>query len=190
MQNTSWFGKYPIATYLILAYGITWLCWIPVLIISTGRDYLLPTIDGFATFIQAGFSDTNHIFIVVVYSLAAYEPLVGTTIATRLDSGKVGVAELWDRITRLRIGARWYLDAALIALALAVVPFLLVTLTRLVNFDSSGLFALAPFILPLLLWQILTSGLGEELANIMLVATTLLCQHGFSIDLPYKEYHY
>jgi len=39
---------------------------------------------------------------------------------------------------------------------------LLFTLTRLAKFDSSGLFALAPFILPLLLWQILTSGFGEE----------------------------
>ena len=161
-QNTSWFGRHPIATYLILAYGITWLGWIPTLIISTGQGYLLPTMDGFATFIQSGFSDTNHIFIVVAFSLAVYGPLVGALIATRLDSGKAGVAELWGRITRLRGGTRWYLVAALIALVLAVVPLLLVTLTRLAKFDSSGLFALAPFILPLLLWQILTSGFGEE----------------------------
>ena len=161
-QNTFWFGRHPIATYLILAYGITWLGWIPALIVSIGQGYLLPTIDGFATFIQSGFSDTNHILIVVVFSLAVYGPLVGALIVTRSDSGKAGVAELWGRITRLRIGARWYLVAALIALALAVVPFLLVTLTRLAKFDSSGLFALAPFILPLLLWQILTSGFGEE----------------------------
>lgn len=79
-----------------------------------------------------------------------------------MDSGKVGIAELWGRIIKWRIGIRWYLAAALISLALAAVPFLLVTLTRLAKFDSSGLFALAPFILPLLLWQILTSGFGEE----------------------------
>ena len=93
-QNTSWFSKHPIAAYLILAYGITWLCWIPTLIISTRQGYLLPTIDGFATFIQSGFSDTNHIFIVVAYSLAVYGPLVGALIVTRLDSGKAGIAEL------------------------------------------------------------------------------------------------
>ncbi len=161
-QDTSWFGKHPIATYLILAYGITWLGWVPALVMSTRQGYLLPTLDGFAAFIQSGFSDTNHILIVVAFSLAVYGPLVGALIATRLDSGKAGIAGLWSRIARLRIGVRWYLVAALIALALAVVPFLLVTLTRLAKFDSSGLFALAPFILPLLLWQILTSGFGEE----------------------------
>ena len=82
-QNTTWFGKHPILTYLILAYGITWLCWIPSLIVSTGQGYLLPTIDGFAKFIESGFPDTNHIIIAVVFSLAVYGPLVGALIVTR-----------------------------------------------------------------------------------------------------------
>ncbi len=28
MVGDNWFRKHPIATYLILANGITWLCWI------------------------------------------------------------------------------------------------------------------------------------------------------------------
>ncbi len=161
-QNTNWFRKHPMSTYLILAYGITWLGWIPTLIISTKQGYLLPSMEGFVTFIQSGFSDINHILVVIAYSLAVYGPLVGALIATRMVSGKPGIAELWGRIIKWRIGTRWYLVVALIALALAIVPFFLVTLTPLAKFDSSGLFALAPFILPLLLWQILTSGFGEE----------------------------
>ncbi len=161
-QNTNWFRKHPITTYIIIAYGITWLGWIPTLIISSKQGYLLPTIDGFSTFVQAGISDTNHLIVTIGFSLAIFGPLIGALIVTRLDSGKVGIAELWGRIIKWRIGIRWYLAAALISLALAVVPFLLVILTRLSQLDSIGVFALAPFILPLLLWQILTSGFGEE----------------------------
>jgi len=161
-SKNSWFGKHPITTYLILAYGITWLCWIPSLIISTANGYLLPTTDNFTTFIQSGFSNTNHILISVVFSLAVYGPLVGAFVVTRLGSDKAGIAELWGRITKWRIGIRWYLVAALIIFTLAVVPFLLVILTHLTNFNGSGLLALAPFIPLLLLWQILSSGFGEE----------------------------
>jgi len=158
----NWFHKHPIATYLILANGITWLCWIPTLIIASKQGYLLPTIDGFTAFVQSGFSDANHLIVSVVFSLAVYGPLIGALIVTRLVSGKVGVAELWGRIIKWRIGVRWYLAVLLMALALSVIPFLLVALTHLAEFDSNGVFALAPFILPLFLWQILTSGLGEE----------------------------
>ncbi len=162
LVEDNWFRKHPIATYLILANVITWLCWIPTLLIASKQSYLLPTMDGFAAFVQSGFSDINHAIVVVVFILAVYGPLIGALIVTRMVSGKVGITELWGRIIKWRIGARWYLSILLIALVLSLIPFLLVTLTRLVKFDSSGLFALAPFILPLLLWQILTSGFGEE----------------------------
>ncbi len=162
MVGGNWFRKHPITTYIIIAYGITWLGWIPTLIISSKQGYLLPTIDGFSALVQAGISDTNHLIVTIGFSLAVFGPLIGALIVTRLDSGKVGIAELWGRIIKWRIGIRWYLAAALISLALAVVPFLLVTLTRLAKFDSGGLLALAPFIIPLLLWQVLTSGFGEE----------------------------
>ena len=66
MLKDNWFRKYPIATYLVLANGITWLGWIPTLIIASKQGYLLPTIDGFATFVQSGFSDINHIIVVAV----------------------------------------------------------------------------------------------------------------------------
>ena len=157
-----WYRKHSILTYLIIAYGITWLCWIPSIILSSKQGYLLPTIDGFVNFIQAGFSDTNHIFIALSFQFAVYGPIIGALISTGLLKGKPGIAGLWDRITKIRIGVRWYLTALLLAFVLAFVPLLLVTVTRLVSFNGSGLLALLPFIPILLLWQILTSGFGEE----------------------------
>ena len=154
--------KNPIVTYLFIAYGITWLGWIPSLVFSSKQDYLLPTIDGFVNFIQAGFSDINHIFIALSFQFAVYGPLIVALIVIGLVKGKPGIAEWWGRITKLRIGGRWYLNALALALVMAFVPLLLVTLIRLASFDSSGLLALFPFLTLLLLWQILTSGFGEE----------------------------
>ncbi len=156
-----WFRGHSVLTYLIVAYGITWLGWIPSLIFSSKQGYLLPTLDGFVNFIQAGFTDTTHIFIVLSFQFAIYGPLIGALIVIGLVRGKPGIAELWGRITKLRIGGRWYLRALLLAFVLAFVPLLLVTTTRLVNFNGSGLLALLPFVPLLLIWQILTSGLEE-----------------------------
>jgi len=157
-----WLLNHPITTYMIVAYGITWLCWIPALIISLKQNYLLPTLDGFAALIQSGFTDTTHIIIVISYQFAVYGPLIGALIVTGIIKGKPGITELWRRITKLRIGRRWYLSALLLAFVLALVPLLLVTTTHLVNFNSSGLLALLPFVPLLLIWQIFTSGFGEE----------------------------
>ncbi|MFC1969511.1 CPBP family intramembrane glutamic endopeptidase, partial [Chloroflexota bacterium] len=150
-----------IVTYLFIAYGITWLGWIPSLIFSSKQGYLLPTLEGFANFIQAGFIDTTHIFIVLSFQFAIYGPLIGALIVIGLVRGKPGIVELWGRITKLRIGGRWYLWALLLAFVLAFVPLLLFTITRLVNFNGNGLLALLPFVPLLLIWQILTSGLEE-----------------------------
>jgi hypothetical protein len=100
--------------------------------------------------------------MVLSFQFAIYGPLIGALIVTGIIKGKPGIAELWGRITKLRIGGRWYLRALLLAFVLAFVPLLLATTTRLVNFNGSGLLALLPFVPLLLIWQILTSGFGEE----------------------------
>ncbi len=119
LVKDNWFNKHPIATYLILANGITWLGWIPALFIASKQGYLLPTMDGFAAFVRSGFSDINHVIVVVVFSLAVYGPIIGALIVTRMVSGKVGVTELWGKITKWRIGVRWYLAVLLTALVLS-----------------------------------------------------------------------
>lgn len=158
----SWIARHHVAAYLVLTYGITWLCWMPALAVATRHRYLLPTIDDFVEFVRSGFADQTHVLVVTIFTLAVYGPLIGALVVTGLVSGKAGLVTLWSRMTRWRVPPRWYLAVVLIAAALVVIPFLLVTLTRLAAFDSSGLATLAPFIPPLLLWQILTSGLGEE----------------------------
>ncbi len=146
------------AAYLVLAYGITWLCWIPALAVATRHGYLLPTIDRFADFVRAGFADATHALLAAVFTLAVYGPFMAALLVTGVVSGRAGLATLWRRVTRWRVAPRWYLVVALISITLAAVPFLLITATGLAAFDRSGLVALAPLIVPMLLWQLLTSG--------------------------------
>lgn len=160
-QSTSWFVKHSIISYLLLSCGITWICWSIAIILSSNQGYLLPAQDVYTTFIQSGFSSTYHIFISVIFILGGFGPLFGAILVTRLESGKAGITDLLRQITKIRIGARWYLNAVLIAVAIAVIPLLLVILTPLGEFDSSSLVMLAPFILPILLWELLIS-FGEE----------------------------
>lgn len=150
------------AAYLVLAYGITWLCWIPALAVATRHGYLLPTIDRFADFVRTGFADATHALLAAVFTLAVYGPFVAALIVTGVVSGRAGLTTLWRRVTRWRVAPRWYLVVALISITLVALPFLLITATGLAAFDRSGLVALAPLIAPMLLWQLLTSGLGEE----------------------------
>ncbi len=157
-----WIRGHPVLAYLIFAYGITWLGWIPSLIFSSQQGYLLPTVDGFVDFIQAGFTDTTHVFMVLSFQFAIYGPLIGALVVTGVIKGKPGMGELWRRTTKIRIGWRWYAWALLLAFILAGVPLLLITATRLVNFDVSGFLAFLPFVPLLFVWQILTSGFGEE----------------------------
>lgn len=86
--------KHPIFFYLIISYGITWLGWIPSLIISSKQGYLLPTLDGFANLIQAGFTDTTHIIMVLSYSFAIYGPLIGALIVTGIIKGSLYKKEI------------------------------------------------------------------------------------------------
>jgi len=39
--------KYSLFVYLLLANGITWLCWIPGLVIGMQQNYLMPNFDSY-----------------------------------------------------------------------------------------------------------------------------------------------
>lgn len=161
-QTIERFRRHPIAIYLILAYGITWILWVPSMIIATRQGYLLPTIDNIPLLVQNGFADARHLVVSVAFSLAVYGPLVGALVSTSLDGGKVGINELWARMKKWKIGIRWYLTAFSIALLLAFVPAGLAMFTGISRQANNSLLAFIPYILPLFLMQLLTSGLGEE----------------------------
>jgi hypothetical protein len=87
-----------VTVYLTLSYSITWLCWIPTLLIANQRGYLLPTIANFGKLAQSGFSDPQHVVISIIFSIAVYGPLIAALVATLLETGKYGLVELLGRM--------------------------------------------------------------------------------------------
>ena len=53
----------PLILYFILAIGITWLFWIPTLIISSINDYFVPSILTFNFLVTEGFANDFHVII-------------------------------------------------------------------------------------------------------------------------------
>jgi len=152
------FHKYSLTVYLLLANGITWLLWLPGLIIGLQKDYLLPNFDTYHLLFETGFKNSQHLYLSIAFFLGVYGPLVGGLVATWMDGGKEGLSDLWKRITHWEIDGKWYLTALLITFLLAAIP---VTIFGLIGgFSPSNL----PFIyiLGLLLAQLLRSGFGEE----------------------------
>lgn len=150
--------KYSLPIYLLLANGITWLFWIPGLVIGFQQGYIMPNFDSYATLFESGFANTQHILLAIPFSLGVYGPLIASLVATRMDGGREGLSDLWMRITNWRVGWRWYLNVVIITFLLAAIPVGVMVLAG--GFTTSNMtFA---YILFVFLAQLLTSGIGEE----------------------------
>jgi membrane protease YdiL (CAAX protease family) len=152
------YHKYSLVIYLLLANGITWLCWIPGLVSNAQQGYIMPNFDTYAILFKTGFSNPQHMWFAVAFQLGVYGPLIGGLVAIWMDGGRKGIEDLWNRITRWNIGGRWYIAALAITFLLTGIPVGIFALT--------GGFALSTipivYVLFAFLVQLLTSGFGEE----------------------------
>jgi membrane protease YdiL (CAAX protease family) len=158
MNNSNSFHKNSLIVYLLLAIGITWLCWLPGLIIGYQQGYMMPNFDTYHLLFESGFENTEHILLAILFFLGVYGPLIAGLVATWMDSGREGLSDLWRRIAKWRIERKWYLYALIITFLLAAVPAAIFGLLGGFTPSSQALF----YILGLFLAQILRSGLGEE----------------------------
>lgn len=148
--------------YLSVAYLFTWLLWVPPLLEALPRGWAMPSPDKYAQLAVEGFADNQHLLLALVFSVAVYGPLLGALIATGHERGSHGVRALLARTFDPRVAPRWYLVALIIAAALSYVPTLLAWITGSLGqpvLDPGARFAL---FVPILVLQLLTSGLGEE----------------------------
>ena len=150
--------KYSLTVYLILAMGITWLGWIPGLVIGTQQGYLMPNFSTYVELFEIGFVNSQHIWLGIAFQFAVYGPLIGGLIATWMDGGKEGLADLWKRMIKWNVGWRWYVSTFAITFLLTGIPVSIFALTG--NFVSSTVSL--SFVLLIFIAQLFTSGLGEE----------------------------
>lgn len=152
------YHKYSLTTYLLLANGITWLCWIPGIVIGSQQGYIMPNFDTNAALLKSGFVNAQHLWLGITFQFGVYGPLIGGLVATWMDGGRAGLADLWSRMTRWNVVGRWYLTALAITFLISGIPVGIFALTG--GFTPSAI-ALS-YILFAILLQLVSSGLGEE----------------------------
>jgi len=149
-----------IVLFILIAFGITWLCWIPALVGASRQGFDLPTISNFAKMAEPPSLTGQQRLLTALFNFAVYGPLVASLALTFWEAGKEGLVDLLKRMVKFRIPLKWYAIALGLVLVLAGVPWLLAQLAGQMV-ETTVVWTL-PMVLSLLLWQLLTSGLGEE----------------------------
>jgi uncharacterized protein len=135
--------RFPVTTFFVLAFLITWAVWLPRALASQGRlDSPLARTLG---------------------DLWTHGPAIAAVIAAALIGGRAELRRLGSRLVRWRVGPWWY---AVVLLGPAAFWVLVVVVSA--AFGGPGevrpaaVTSGAAMVVPLLLALVLTDGLGEE----------------------------
>ncbi|MGB3635446.1 MAG: type II CAAX endopeptidase family protein [Rubrobacteraceae bacterium] len=112
--------RYPVATYFVLAFAISW-----------GGILILAGPGG----ISAN-GEPSEALVPLLYPAMLLGPSVTGILLTGIVSGRAGFRDLFTRLTRWRVGARWYAIALLTAPLLVTVVLLGLSLTSPVFLPS------------------------------------------------------
>jgi membrane protease YdiL (CAAX protease family) len=152
------FRRHPLATFLLLAFGLTWLVWVPRAMASQG---LLASE-----------------WPIVVGQAWSWGPAVAALLAAAITGGRAAVRELGARLVRWRVGWPWYAvvlaGPAAFSLAVAGAYAALGGSWVAPRAFDGNLLGLIPFFVVLAL----TDGLGEELGWRGYALPRLLARHG------------
>jgi membrane protease YdiL (CAAX protease family) len=141
-----WVKEHPIITYFVLAYAISWIIVAPLVASAQG------------------FIDVTIPF--ALHYLNDYAPLSAAIITTAIASGRGGLRELFQRMTKWRVGLGWVLVAAFSPLAVYAIAVGIVVFVLGDPPPDLSLLGTITYI-PFLGWGawvfwILTAGFGEE----------------------------
>lgn len=154
--------KNSVTLYIILAMGITWLLWIPSLLLVSAKGYPLPTIDYLMANRSFELINGEHFWMVLSFSLAVYGPLLAGLIVAWREGGAGQVRAWFAPVLNWRVKPLWVIVILLIPLLIFMIPFALGWLPGLVKAKEGYLAPSLLFVMGLFLYQCLTSGLGEE----------------------------
>ena len=155
--------RHSLATYFVLAFAISW-------------SGVLLTIGGLVG-VPGTKEETDRLFPFAFLAMLAGPSLAGI-LAILLTQGKAGLPELWSRLVRWRVGARWYAVALLTAPVLTTA--VLLSLSLLSRDFVPGVFT-APDKMPLLLFGLIVAlgaGVFEELGWTGFAIPRLRLRHG------------
>jgi uncharacterized protein len=106
-------ARHPLLFYVLIAYGGTWIVWLPFLLSADGLGLM---------------SFSSPLPLIVIGGLGTFTgPAVGAFVMTGVTEGRAGVRRLLRKMVLWRVGLRWYLFTFLgfpviLALGTIVVP--------------------------------------------------------------------
>lgn len=108
-------GKY-LLLYLIIAFGWSWLLWLPSVIISLNDNQsLMYWMYDVEMSVGLGLVAIGGIF-------STFGPLVAAFVVARISEGREGVRSLWRRFWDLRLPGIWLLVSFLLPILLIAIP--------------------------------------------------------------------
>ncbi|MTD58625.1 CPBP family intramembrane glutamic endopeptidase [Amycolatopsis pithecellobii] len=140
-------GRYPLTSFFVLAFGLSWLAWTPYVLSENGLGLVplhFPVIAGSTQLLG-------------VLPGAYLGPILSAFLVTALAYGRPGLRQWLGRFLKWRVSWRWYLSVLLgvpIALALTSIPFS--AERHLPTASLLGAYAVG------LVFQMITTGLAEE----------------------------
>ncbi|QBD75069.1 CPBP family intramembrane metalloprotease [Ktedonosporobacter rubrisoli] len=135
--------RHPLVSYFVMAYGFSWIAWLPYILSQDGFG-LLPFHPGQAALLPGAFLG----------------PFLSGFVMTAVMEGKPGVGRLLRRIVQWRMNWYWYL-IALVGIPIIIISGVLALPGAEANIHPNILNFVGYFPL-LLIMEILTSGLAEE----------------------------
>jgi membrane protease YdiL (CAAX protease family) len=168
-MTTAWLGRHPLLSYLMLTFGVSW-GGILIVLMATGFDLSTPQP-----------TELGLIFVLMLLG-----PSVSGLTLTALLDGRAGLHDLWSRLIRWKVGARWY------AVTLLTAPLFLLAILLLLSIFMSPAFA------PRFQWALLAVGLiaggFEEIGWTGFATPRLLARHrvwiaGLSLGLVWALWH-
>ena len=140
----------PLTAFFALAFGLSWLAWIPYLLSSDGLDVL--------PFTFPSLLGTSQ--LLGVLPGAYLGPVTAALVVTALVEGRAGLRAWRGRLLRFRVDWRWYAGVALVVpTAILVTTLVLPAAREEVRPVSVALLLTYPV---LLLLQVVTTALAEE----------------------------
>ena len=142
--------RFPVLTFFALAFGLSWLAWMPYVLGNTGL--------GWEQEIQLPTGPAGQ--LVGMLPGAYLGPLSAAFLVTALTEGRAGLRRWAKRLVRWRVGWCWYV-AVVIAVPATIVLATFALPGALAGLTAPSLQVLALF-LPMLVIQFLTTATAEE----------------------------
>jgi membrane protease YdiL (CAAX protease family) len=156
MTPTLWLRRHPLIGYYSLTFGISW-GGILIVLIATGFDLSAP----------------QPLELGLISSLMLLGPSVSGLSLIALFDGRAGLRELWARLIRWNVGARWY------GVALLTIPTILLMILLLLSAVVDPTFA------PRFEWTLfavgLVAGTFEEIGWTGFATPRLLARQGLGV---------